>query len=48
VPWALPGLFFPRVLGQGLVAFFGARFLPPMAEWQPRSAPCRRISQTGR
>ena len=26
--------FFLRVLGQVLVAFFGADFLPPMDEWQ--------------
>lgn len=33
VLWALTALFFLRVLGQALVAFVGARFLPPMAEW---------------
>ena len=31
--WALLGLFILRVAGQALVAFFDARFLPPMAAW---------------
>jgi len=30
---ALALLFFLRVLGQVLVAFFGVRFLPPMEDW---------------
>jgi len=33
VLWLLAGLFFLRVLGQVLVAFFGVTFLPPMQEW---------------
>ncbi|MGH9399049.1 MAG: hypothetical protein ACRD00_01680 [Thermoanaerobaculia bacterium] len=33
VLWLLAFLFFLRVLGQVLVAFFGVTFLPPMAEW---------------
>lgn len=33
VMWALTLLFFLRVLGQLLVAFFDAAFLPPMEEW---------------
>src|SRR5688572_22900502 len=31
--WALSGLFFLRVLGQVLVEFAGAGYLPPSAEW---------------
>jgi len=31
--WALLGLFVLRVLGQGLVAFFDVKFLPPMEAW---------------
>jgi len=31
--WFLAFLFFLRVLGQVLVAFFDVGFLPPMAEW---------------
>lgn len=31
--WVLTGLFLGRVLGQIPVAFFNARFLPPMPEW---------------
>lgn len=31
--WVLTGLFFLRVVGQVLVAFFAVRTLPPMAEW---------------
>ena len=31
--WGLTGLFFLRVIGQVLVAFFAVRALPPMAEW---------------
>jgi uncharacterized protein len=31
--WTLLGLFVLRVLGQGLVAFAGVQFLPPMQEW---------------
>lgn len=31
--WVLMGLFLGRVLGQVLVAFFDADFLPPMPEW---------------
>ncbi|MFQ5520744.1 MAG: hypothetical protein ACE5K9_11885 [Candidatus Methylomirabilales bacterium] len=31
--WVLALLFFLRVLGQVLVAFFDVTFLPPMAEW---------------
>jgi len=31
--WLLTLLFFLRVLGQALVAFFHVTFLPPMAEW---------------
>jgi hypothetical protein len=31
--WALTGLFFLRVIGQVLVAFFVVPVLPPMAEW---------------
>ena len=33
VMWALTLLFFLRVLGQLLVAFFDAAFLPAMEEW---------------
>ncbi len=33
VLWLLAFLFFLRALGQALVAFFGVKFLPPMAEW---------------
>jgi hypothetical protein len=33
VLWLLAFLFFLRVLGQVLVAFFGVTFLPPMPEW---------------
>ena len=31
--WGLASLFFLRVLGQVLVAFFDVRFLPPMPRW---------------
>jgi len=31
--WLLSGLFFGRVTGQMLVAFFDATWLPPMDEW---------------
>lgn len=31
--WALLGVFFLRVVGQALVAFFGVGFLPPMQAW---------------
>lgn len=31
--WTLLALFFLRVTGQVLVAFFGIDFLPPMEEW---------------
>jgi hypothetical protein len=31
--WGLTVLFFLRVLGQALVAFFDVRALPPMSEW---------------
>ena len=33
VMWLLAVLFFLRVLGQVLVAFFDVSFLPPMEEW---------------
>ena len=33
VLWLLALLFFLRVLGQALVAFFGVGFLPPMGAW---------------
>jgi hypothetical protein len=31
--WGLTVLFFARVLGQAMVEFFGARFMPDSAEW---------------
>lgn len=33
VLWGLSGLFLLRVVGQVLVEFFGATFLPPSPEW---------------
>jgi hypothetical protein len=33
VLWTLFALFFLRVSGQALVAFFAVRFLPPMEAW---------------
>ena len=33
VLWLLTALFFLRVAGQALVAFWSAPFLPPMVEW---------------
>jgi hypothetical protein len=32
--WILLSLFVARVLGQGLVAWLGPPFLPPMERWQ--------------
>ncbi len=39
--WCLLVLFCLRVVGQGLVAFFGVPFLPPMEAWQSGLLPYR-------